>query len=65
MEAVVVGTGVALDAVEKRGQVDELVTRIDELEVEEVLFARHAGRVSVGFGNSHPEEWLSFPWWEA
>ena len=31
----------AVDAVEERRQVDELVARVDELEIEEFLFALH------------------------
>ena len=34
VEAEVVLAGVAVDAVEKRGEVDQLVARFDELEVE-------------------------------
>ena len=37
----VVFSRMAVDAIQKRSEVDELVARIDELEVEEFLLARH------------------------
>ncbi len=47
-KAIVILPGVAVDAIQKRSQIDELVTRIDELQVEEVLLARHCEKVSGG-----------------
>ncbi len=34
-----------IDPVQKRGEIDELVSHIDELEIEEFLFTRHAENV--------------------
>lgn len=39
--AEILRASVAVEAIEKRGEVDELVARIDELQVENVLLARH------------------------
>lgn len=44
-EAVVVLAGVAVDAIEKRGEIDELVTHFDELEIEKILLARHGWKI--------------------
>lgn len=44
-KAVVSGAGMAVDAVEKCCEVDEFVARIDELKVEDILLARHAGNL--------------------
>jgi len=43
LEAVVGGTGMAVDAVEEGREIDELVACFDELEIEEIFFARHGG----------------------
>ncbi len=44
--AVVGGAGVAVDAVEEGGQIDEPVASFDELEIEEILLARHGGKIT-------------------
>lgn len=43
-DAVVVFTIMPIDAVQKRGHFDEFVSRVDELEIQQVLFARRHGR---------------------
>jgi hypothetical protein len=40
-EAIIRLAGVTIDAIQESSQVDEQVARINELEVEEFLFARH------------------------
>lgn len=47
--SVVVLTLVTVDPVEERGEVDELVTRIDELEIKEFLLTRHGERLGRDF----------------
>jgi hypothetical protein len=44
-EAVIPGTFVAVDAIQERGEINQLVARLDELQVQEFLFARHAENV--------------------
>lgn len=41
IEAVVGGTGMAVDAVEEGGEIDELVVCFDELKIKEILFTQH------------------------
>jgi len=46
-ETIIVLSGVTVDPIKKGGEVDELVARVDELEIEDFLFARH-GKTSRG-----------------
>lgn len=48
--------GVAVDAVKKRSEIDELVTRFDELEIEDFLFARHGWRFGARWLRVNGEE---------
>ena len=55
-EAVIVHAGVAVDAIEKRGQIEEFVACFDELEIEEILLARHGGKFGAGRAAVNGEE---------
>jgi hypothetical protein len=48
--------GVAVDAIQKRGEIDELVTRFDELEIEDFLLARHGWTFGAGGPGVNREE---------
>lgn len=56
-EAVVLGAGVALDAVEECGEVEEFRSGVDELEVKDFLLARHGGTVTAEEGLVNREGW--------
>jgi hypothetical protein len=47
---------VAVDAVEKRGEIQEFVARFDELEIEDFLLARHVGRFGARLPPVNGEE---------
>lgn len=55
-ETVIVLAGVAVDAIEKRGQIEEFVACFDELEIEEILLARHEGTFVAGEAAVNGEE---------
>ena len=55
LEAVVWPAWVAVDAIKKRGDVDELVSHIDELKIEKFFFTRHGIKARRGFWDSHHE----------
>lgn len=56
-EAVVLGAGVAIDAVEECGEVEEFRSGVDELEVKDFLLARHGGTVTAEEGLVNREGW--------
>jgi hypothetical protein len=59
IEAVIAVTGVAVDAIEKRGEVEQFVAGLDELEIEKIFFTRHDWNIGTEGPAVNLEEWGS------